>query len=129
MPLCAEAHPEVTAIGSAPASTLSGWLHPALRRSSTRCGGFQRSAVGRAPNVGPGSSKSCGPGKAGGREELVTSILGGAELAVSSSVRPPFPPTSLLRRARLLRWLDQKPVEVTLVCGHAGAGKTSLLAA
>jgi hypothetical protein len=59
----------------------------------------------------------------------VTAILGGAELAVSSSVRPPFPPTSLLRRARLLRWLDQKPVEVTLVCGHAGAGKTSLLAA
>jgi LuxR family transcriptional regulator, maltose regulon positive regulatory protein len=49
--------------------------------------------------------------------------------AVSTRLRPPSPSASELPRERLLRWLDHAPTPVTLVCGHAGAGKTSLLAA
>jgi LuxR family transcriptional regulator, maltose regulon positive regulatory protein len=44
-------------------------------------------------------------------------------------LRPPAASSSQLHRERLLRWLDREPGTVTLVCGHAGAGKTSLLAA
>jgi LuxR family transcriptional regulator, maltose regulon positive regulatory protein len=47
----------------------------------------------------------------------------------SSRLRPPPPSESDLPRERLLRWLDHDPTPVTLVCGHAGAGKTSLLTA
>jgi LuxR family transcriptional regulator, maltose regulon positive regulatory protein len=47
----------------------------------------------------------------------------------ATRLRPPTAPVSVLRRDRLLRWLDLDPGGVTLVCGHAGAGKTSLLAA
>jgi LuxR family transcriptional regulator, maltose regulon positive regulatory protein len=46
----------------------------------------------------------------------------------STRLRPPSPSSSELPRERLLRWLDHDPTPVTLVCGHAGAGKTSLLA-
>jgi LuxR family transcriptional regulator, maltose regulon positive regulatory protein len=49
--------------------------------------------------------------------------------AVSTRLRPPSPSASELPRERLLRWLEHDPAPVTLVCGHAGAGKTSLLAA
>jgi LuxR family transcriptional regulator, maltose regulon positive regulatory protein len=49
--------------------------------------------------------------------------------AASTRLRPPSPSASELPRERLLRWLDDDPTPVTLVCGHAGAGKTSLLAA
>jgi LuxR family transcriptional regulator, maltose regulon positive regulatory protein len=49
--------------------------------------------------------------------------------AASTRLRPPSPSASELPRERLLRWLDHDPTPVTLVCGHAGAGKTSLLAA
>jgi len=49
--------------------------------------------------------------------------------ATSTRFRAPSPSVSELPRERLLRWLDQAPTPVTLVCGHAGAGKTSLLAA
>jgi LuxR family transcriptional regulator, maltose regulon positive regulatory protein len=49
--------------------------------------------------------------------------------AASTRLRPPSPSASELPRERLLRWLEQAPTPVTLVCGHAGAGKTSLLAA
>lgn len=49
--------------------------------------------------------------------------------AASPRLRPPSPSVSELPRERLLRWLDHDPALVTLVCGHAGAGKTSVLAA
>jgi LuxR family transcriptional regulator, maltose regulon positive regulatory protein len=49
--------------------------------------------------------------------------------AASTRLRPPAASASELHRERLLRWLDREPATVTLVCGHAGAGKTSLLAA
>ena len=50
--------------------------------------------------------------------------------AVPTRLRPPSPSPSELPRENLLRWLDHDPTTpVTLVCGHAGAGKTSLLAA
>jgi LuxR family transcriptional regulator, maltose regulon positive regulatory protein len=44
-------------------------------------------------------------------------------------LRPPAASSTELPRERLLRWLDDAAAPVTLVCGHAGAGKTSLLAA
>jgi LuxR family transcriptional regulator, maltose regulon positive regulatory protein len=50
-------------------------------------------------------------------------------LTAATRLRPPTIPSSGFRRERLLRWLDREPGVVTLVCGHAGAGKTSLLAA
>lgn len=46
----------------------------------------------------------------------------------STRLRPPAPSSSELPRERLVRWLDHDPAPVTLVCGYAGAGKTSLLA-
>jgi LuxR family transcriptional regulator, maltose regulon positive regulatory protein len=49
--------------------------------------------------------------------------------AAPTRLRPPDATSSALHRERLLRWLDGDPSPVTLVCGHAGAGKTSLLAA
>jgi LuxR family transcriptional regulator, maltose regulon positive regulatory protein len=50
-------------------------------------------------------------------------------LTAATRLRPPATAPSALERERLLRWLDREPGEITLVCGHAGAGKTSLLAA
>jgi LuxR family transcriptional regulator, maltose regulon positive regulatory protein len=49
--------------------------------------------------------------------------------AAPTRLRPPGPPSTELPRERLLRWFDHSPAPVTLVCGHAGAGKTSLVAA
>ena len=49
--------------------------------------------------------------------------------AASTRLRPPSTSPTELPRERLVRWLDRDPTPVTLVCGHAGAGKTSLLAA
>jgi len=49
--------------------------------------------------------------------------------AASTRLRPPSTSLTELPRERLVRWLDRDPTPVTLVCGHAGAGKTSLLAA
>lgn len=48
--------------------------------------------------------------------------------APSVRLRPLMSPSSALRRERLLRRLDRAPGMVTLVCGHAGAGKTTLAA-
>ena len=45
----------------------------------------------------------------------------------ASRLHPPAI-SSALQRERLLGWLDREPGAVTLVCGPAGAGKTSLLA-
>jgi LuxR family transcriptional regulator, maltose regulon positive regulatory protein len=59
----------------------------------------------------------------------VPNVLEGPLPAASSRLRPPSPSAADLPRQRLLRWLDEDPAPVTLVCGHAGAGKTSLLAA
>jgi LuxR family transcriptional regulator, maltose regulon positive regulatory protein len=42
--------------------------------------------------------------------------------------RPPVAAASELRRDRLVRRLQEDPAPVTLVCGPAGAGKTSLVA-
>jgi LuxR family transcriptional regulator, maltose regulon positive regulatory protein len=49
--------------------------------------------------------------------------------AASTRLRPPASSATELSRERLLRWFDAPVAPVTLVCGHAGAGKTSLLAA
>jgi LuxR family transcriptional regulator, maltose regulon positive regulatory protein len=49
--------------------------------------------------------------------------------AARTRLRPPGPSSTELPRERLLRWFDHPPAPVTLVCGHAGAGKTSLVAA
>jgi LuxR family transcriptional regulator, maltose regulon positive regulatory protein len=58
----------------------------------------------------------------------VTSVLRDRLPAASPRLRPPATPPSALERKRLLCWLTDDPAPVTLVCGHAGAGKTSLLA-
>jgi LuxR family transcriptional regulator, maltose regulon positive regulatory protein len=60
---------------------------------------------------------------------VVSQVLDGRVPISSVRLRPPSPSVSDLPRERLLRWLDHDPTPVTLVCGHAGAGKTSLLAA
>jgi LuxR family transcriptional regulator, maltose regulon positive regulatory protein len=49
--------------------------------------------------------------------------------ASPTRLRPQGPSSTELPRERLLRWFDRPPAPVTLVCGHAGAGKTSLVAA
>jgi LuxR family transcriptional regulator, maltose regulon positive regulatory protein len=59
----------------------------------------------------------------------VTPVVGERTLPAATRLRPPATPSSALRRERLLHWLDHEPGVVTLVCGHAGSGKTSLLAA
>ncbi|TVP69867.1 MAG: hypothetical protein EA340_06410 [Nitriliruptor sp.] len=48
--------------------------------------------------------------------------------ATSVRLRPPVSPSSVLRRDRLLRRLEQHPGAVTFVSAHAGAGKTTLVA-
>ena len=62
-------------------------------------------------------------------EDRVTAAVEGWKPTASTRLRPPASSFSELRRERLLRRLDREPGVVTLVCGHAGAGKTSLLAA
>jgi LuxR family transcriptional regulator, maltose regulon positive regulatory protein len=57
----------------------------------------------------------------------VSSVLDQKVAAASARLRPPAVSLSELRRERLLHRLDREPAPVTLVCGHAGAGKTSLL--
>jgi LuxR family transcriptional regulator, maltose regulon positive regulatory protein len=59
----------------------------------------------------------------------VTLVVDERMRTAAARLRPPATSSSELRRDRLLRWLDREPGAVTLVCGHAGAGKTSLLAA
>ncbi|TVR18744.1 MAG: hypothetical protein EA387_14295 [Nitriliruptor sp.] len=48
--------------------------------------------------------------------------------ATSVRLRPPVSPSSVLRRDRLLRRLEQHPGAVTFVSAHAGAGRTTLVA-
>jgi LuxR family transcriptional regulator, maltose regulon positive regulatory protein len=60
---------------------------------------------------------------------VVSDVLDNRVPIASVRLRPPSPSASDLPRERLLRWFDDDPAPVTLVCGHAGAGKTSLLAA
>jgi LuxR family transcriptional regulator, maltose regulon positive regulatory protein len=47
----------------------------------------------------------------------------------ATRLRPQGPSSTELPRERLLGWFDRPPAPVTLVCAHAGAGKTSLVAA
>lgn len=46
-----------------------------------------------------------------------------------TKLRPPALPSTLVERARLVQLLDDDPRPVTLICGPAGAGKTTLVAA
>jgi LuxR family transcriptional regulator, maltose regulon positive regulatory protein len=59
----------------------------------------------------------------------VSDVLGDRVSTAAPRLRPPSTSGTELPRERLLCWLDRAPTPVTLVCGHAGAGKTSLLAA
>jgi LuxR family transcriptional regulator, maltose regulon positive regulatory protein len=59
----------------------------------------------------------------------VSYVLGDHVSTAAPWRRPPSASSTQLPRARLLGWFDRAPAPVTLVCGHAGAGKTSLLAA
>jgi LuxR family transcriptional regulator, maltose regulon positive regulatory protein len=59
----------------------------------------------------------------------VSAVLPDRASSAPTRLRPPAASASALHRERLLRWFDAEASEVTLVCGHAGAGKTSLLAA
>jgi LuxR family transcriptional regulator, maltose regulon positive regulatory protein len=56
-------------------------------------------------------------------------VLGDRVSTAPPRLRPPSTSSTELPRERLLSWLDRAPTPVTLVCGHAGAGKTSVLAA
>jgi LuxR family transcriptional regulator, maltose regulon positive regulatory protein len=60
---------------------------------------------------------------------LVAFVLQDRASAAPMRLRPPTASSSELHRERLLDRLDHDPATITLVCGHAGAGKTSLLAA
>jgi LuxR family transcriptional regulator, maltose regulon positive regulatory protein len=62
-------------------------------------------------------------------DERVSAVAPRLRTQASTRLRPPSTSPTELPRERLLRWLDRSPFPVTLVCGHAGAGKTSLLAA